>query len=169
MSRSNHTALRIAAALTLLCLGSPCCAAQNYPASGVVLKVDRSHRSIQVSCREIPGYMAAMVMDFPVREDRELDSLSPGTMIDFTLVVTENSAHAESVRVRQFQSADQEPMAARQLNLISHLVDPASNAIKPLSVGQRVPDFSLISHRHEPIRLSQFVGSVVGITFLYTH
>lgn len=113
--------------------------------------------------------MAAMVMDFPIRDLQELAGLSPGTPIDFTLMVTENSAYATSIRIHQFQSTDAEPMAARQLNLLSHLVGPASANVKPLAVGQLLPDFSLVSHKREPIKLSQFPGSVVGITFLYTH
>lgn len=124
---------------------------------------------MQVSCHEIPGYMAAMVMDFPVRNAKELDGISPGTLIDFVLVVAENSAYAESVRIHPFQNTDQEPMAARQLSLFSQFVDPAAASVQTLAVGQHVPDFSLISQKREPVRLSQFVGSVVGITFLYTH
>jgi protein SCO1/2 len=142
---------------------------QRYPASGIVLRVDRLRQSMQVSCREIPGYMAAMVMDFPVRQAEEIDGIAPGVMIDFTLVVTSDSAFAESIRIHQFQSTDQEPMAARQLGLLSSLIDPASSGTKPLTVGQRVPDFSLISQKHAPVKLSQFAGKVVAITFLYTH
>jgi len=156
-------------AALFLVLACQCQAAEHYPVSGIVLRVDRPGRSMQVSCREIPGYMAAMVMDFAVRNSSELDGLLQGTMIDFTLAVTNGSRYAESVRVHQFQSTDQEPMASRQLSLISSLVDSESNATKPLTVGQRVPDFSLISHKHERIKLSRFSGSVVAITFLYTH
>lgn len=38
-----------------------------------------------------------------------------------------------------------------------------------MSLCQRVPDFSLISQKLEPIQLSQFVGKVVAITFFYSH
>jgi protein SCO1 len=161
--------LRVSAITVLLLLACHCQAAQRYSASGVVLQVDRPHQSLKISCREIPGYMAAMVMDFPVHKLNELEGLSPGILVDFTLVVTGDSAYAESIRVHQFQSTDQEPMAARQLSLVSKLVDSSAGAVKPLTVGQRVPDFALISHKREPIKLSQFAGKVVAITFLYTH
>jgi protein SCO1 len=169
MTGSKNIGWRISTAAVLLFLACECHAARLYPASGIVLRVDRSGRSMQVSCREIPGYMAAMVMDFPVRNAKELDGLLPGTMIDFTLTVSGDSAYAESIRVHQFQSTDQEPMAARQLNLLSSLVDSVSSETKPLAVGQGVPEFSLISQKREPIKLSGFAGSVVAITFLYTH
>src|SRR6202790_3018703 len=166
---SKHIGWGISTAAIFLLLACECQSAPRYPAFGIVLRVGAPGRSIQVSCREVPGYMAAMVMDFPVRNAEELDGLLPGTMIDFTLAVSDDAAYAESIRVHQFQTADQEPMAARQLNLLSNLVDPASSETKPLTVGQRVPDFSLSSQRRQPIKLSRFAGSVVAITFLYTH
>jgi len=169
MRDSKNIGWRISTAAMLLFLACQCRAAERYPVSGIVLRVDRPGRSVQVSCREIPGYMAAMVIDFAVRNAKELDGLLQGTMIDFTLAVTNDSAYAESIRVHQFQTADQEPMAARQLNLLSSLVDFDSNATKPLTVGQRVPEFSLVSQKRERIKLSRFAGSVVAITFLYTH
>jgi protein SCO1/2 len=158
-----------AAAATLLSCTSLCQADQRYPASGIILRVDSVHHSIEVSCREIPGYMAAMVMDFPVRKAQDLDGLLLGAIVDFTLVVSKDSARAESVRIHQFQSTEQEPMAARQLSLLSSLVESGSNGVKPLNAGQHVPDFSLVSQKPEAVTLSQFAGKIVAITFLYTH
>ena len=169
MMRTTQIGWRISVATILFLLACDCRAAQRYPASGIVLRVNRVAHSIQVSCREIPEYMPAMVMDLSVRDPKEIVELAAGTMIDFILAVSDDSAYAESIRVHQFQSTDQEPMAARQLNLVSSLVDSTSRETKPLSVGQRVPDFSLISQKHEPIKLSQFAGKVVAITFLYSH
>jgi len=144
-------------------------AAECHTAFGVVLEIDRAHHSLRVSCREIPGYMDAMVMDFPVRNAKELDGLQPGTLIDFTLVVEKSSAYATSIRIRQFQSADPEPMAARQLDLVEGLVGSDPDATKKLEIGQRVPDFSFIDQKGQSISLSSFTGKVVGITFMYTH
>lgn len=144
-------------------------AAERYSAFGVVLQVDRDHHSLRVSFREIPGYMDAMAMDFPVLDAKVLDGLQPGTLIDFTLVVDKGSAYADAIRVHQFQSADPEPMAARQLNLLEGLVGSASDVPKKLEIGQRVPDFSLIDQRGQSVSLSSLTGKVVGITFMYTH
>jgi protein SCO1/2 len=172
LKRKRQIAVRsvglLFAVLTQLFIIRPCLA-DSHAASGIVLAVDRPHRSFRVSCREIPGFMAAMVMDLPVRDVRELDGLSTGTIIDFTLVVAGNTARAESVRIHRFQSTGQEPMAARQLNLLSHLVDSDASRMKPLTVGENVPDFALVSQKRESVKLSQFRGKVVGITFLYTH
>jgi protein SCO1/2 len=144
-------------------------AAERHPAFGVVLQIDRAHRTLRVSCREIPGYMDAMTMDFPVRNGKDFDGLQPGTLIDFTLIVEKGSTYAAAIRIHQFQSTDPEPMAARQLNLLEGLVGPESEARKKLDIGQRVPDFSLIDQRGQSVSLSSFTGKVVGITFMYTH
>src|SRR5438105_9907758 len=81
--------------MTLLLAGSYGWAAQRYSAKGLVLKVDRSARTLVISCQDIPGYMGAMVMPFSVREAKALDRLAPGMMIEFTLVVNQNSSYVE--------------------------------------------------------------------------
>jgi protein SCO1/2 len=161
--------IRILTALFLCCCMPLSWAAERHHAFGVVLQIDRAHHTLRVSCSEIPGYMDAMVMDFPVRNANDLDGLQPGTLIDFTLVVEKGSAYAAAIRIHQFQSTDPEPMAARQLNLLEGLVGPGSEARKKLEIGQRVPDFSLIDQRGQSVSLSSFTGQVVGITFMYTH
>lgn len=161
--------MRILPTLLLFCCVPLGWAAEQHPVFGVVLQVDRGHRSIRVSCHEIPGYMDAMAMEFPVRNAKDLDGLQPGTLIDFTLVVEKASVYAAGIRIHQFQSTDPEPMAVRQLNLLDGLVGSGSDAAKKLEIGQRVPDFSLIDQSSQSVSLSSFTGKVVGITFMYTH
>jgi protein SCO1/2 len=168
MSRT-HSKTRILLTFYLFCCGPLAFASERHPAFGVVLEVDRSHPSIRVSCREIPGYMEAMVMRFPVQNAMDLEGLEPGTLIDFTIVVARNSAHAEGIRIHQFQSTEAEPMAVRQLNLLEGLVGSSSDAAKKINIGENVPDFSLIDQNSQSVSLASFSGKVVGITFMYTH
>jgi protein SCO1 len=165
----TQISMRILPTLLLFCCALPALGAERRAAFGVVLQVDRAHRSIRVSCHEIPGYMEAMVMDFPVRNANDLEGLQPGTLIDFTLVVEKNSAYAEGIRVHTFQSTDPEPMALRQLSLVEGLVGSSSDGTKKLEIGERVPDFSLVDQSGQSVSLSSFTGKVVGITFMYTH
>jgi len=74
-------------------------AAQEYPVTGMVLKVDRSLNSFTASIEAIPGFMPAMAMPFEVRQKKELDGLVPGAAVEFTLVVDRKSSHAERIRV----------------------------------------------------------------------
>ena len=53
-------------------------AAQRYPISGLVLRVDKEHQTLLVSHESIPGYMDSMVMPFRVRETKFLEGLQAG-------------------------------------------------------------------------------------------
>jgi hypothetical protein len=50
--------------LPLLFLSHNGSASQRYEVSGVLLQVDKERGTMSVSCREIPGYVDAMVMPF---------------------------------------------------------------------------------------------------------
>jgi len=140
--------------------------AQRYSASGLLVQLDPAHQAIDVSCQAIPGYMNAMEMRFPVRGRKALDGLQPGMTIDFTLTVTGHSAYVENIRIHQYESTDQEPMAVRQLKLLENLVAP--NGETTLDAGQSVPDFTLIDQTRQNVSFSQLAGKVVAITFIYT-
>jgi protein SCO1/2 len=143
------------------------CAAQSYAASGIVLKIDRPHRTFVASCKEIPGYMEAMVMPIPVRDATLLDGLQPGVMVDFTLVVAADDAFAENVKVHHFQSTERDPFQARGLQLLENF-GRTTPAARELAVGETVPDFTLIDQTGQHIALSQFAGKLVVAAFVYT-
>ena len=133
---------------------------------GIVLKVS-SPKTFVVSCKEIPGYMEAMVMSFTVREAKELDALRPGMMVDFTLVEDEGSSYAENVTIHKYQSTEQEPQEVERLKLFQGLTAPhASDDL--IAVNQHVPDFTLVDQNRQTVQLSQFAGKVVVISFFYT-
>jgi protein SCO1/2 len=138
-----------------------------HPASGLVLKVDQSKHLVTVSCVEIPGYMDAMVMTFQMRGPEGIQELVPGVTIDFTMSTDKSRTYADEIRVHPFQSLELDPTQARRLKLMENLVAPGGES-KAISPGQRVPDFSLTDQTLNPIRLSQFSGKVVALTFIYT-
>lgn len=151
-----------------LLLVAPCLFGETYWASGLVLQADRDHLALKVSCQAIPGYMEAMVMTFPVRDSKALDGLKPGMLIDFKLDVGKDAAYAEQIHVRAYENATQEPMAARQLEILDAATSLPSRNKPALQVGQTVPDFTLIDQKRERVRLSALRGKVVAITFIYT-
>jgi protein SCO1 len=157
----------------LACVLWACCsatllpAAQRYPAAGLVLKIDRAHKSFVASCKAIPNYMDAMVMPIPVHDEKLLDKLHPGDAIDFTLVVTGDDAWAEDIRTHHFQSTEQDPFQAGGLRLIENFGETGP-AAREVPVGQTVPDFTLTGEAAQPVTLSQFRGKVVVAAFVYT-
>src|SRR5579871_6740674 len=84
-------------------------AATRYPVTGIILTVDRPHRSFDASCAAIPGYMEAMAMPYSVLDDHELADLKPGAYVDFTLVVEKERAYAEGIHIHRYESSEREP------------------------------------------------------------
>jgi protein SCO1/2 len=138
--------------------------AKSYSVTGLVLKVDKSHHKLMVSCQSVPGYMDAMAMSYSVRDSKELEGLAPGMMVEFTLVVEKESARAERIHVHEYQSVEQDPLTTRRLKLL----DSPSSLAKALEAGERVPEFALTDQKRQRVALSQFSGQVVLLNFIYT-
>ena len=136
-------------------------AATRYPVTGIVLKIDRPHRSFDASCAAIPGYMEAMAMPYSVLDNRELADLKPGAYVDFTLVVEKERSYAEGIHIHRYESSEREPLLARRLKLL----EAPHATVKP---GDAVPDFTLIDQTGRRVTLSQWAGKVVAVTFIYT-
>src|SRR5262249_30607262 len=121
-------------ALAVFLIASHLCATQRYSVTGLVLEVHPAQKTMVVSSQKIPGYMEAMVMPYTVRDAKALDGLKPGTMIEFTLVVDKH-AYAENIRIRKYESTEQEPLQASRLELLKDLAGSKS-AESVLTVGQ---------------------------------
>jgi protein SCO1/2 len=153
--------------LVFLPLSGATLVAQEYSVSGMVVKVDRAQPGMVVSHEPIPNLMEGMTMAFPVRDGRELEGLVPGAIVEFTLVVTKDTSYATRVRVRRYESLEQDPLNARRLGLLNRINRGATLA-SSLTVGQSVPDFTLTNQANQRISLFQFHGKVVALTFVYT-
>jgi protein SCO1/2 len=143
-------------------------AAAEYPVAGMVMKVDQAHGTFVVSHDAVPGLMGAMMMPFTVKDPKELDGLAPGLNVVFTLVVDKDAAYATAVRVRRYESVEQDPLTARRLALLKRLSDPAAQAAPPIPVGGVVPDFTLIDQARRSVTLSRLRGKIVAVSFVYT-
>ena len=124
-----------------------------YELRGTVVEVDREHRTVTVAHEEIPGYMAAMTMPFLVRDDWAFAALAPGRRIAATLVVQGDRSWLENFSVSD-GGADRGAVT----------VEKAAAG----EVGSEVPDFTLSNQDGRPIRISQFRGSALLVTFIYT-
>ena len=138
-----------------------------YPVTGLILNIDKAHKSFVASCSEIPGYMKAMVMPFNVREPKALEGLKTSMFVDFTLVVDKEHSWAENVRVHEYENTAQEPMLVRRLEFLAKL-DKTNPVAAPMAAGAQVPDFTLTDQTGQRVSLSKFAGKVVAVTFIYT-
>jgi protein SCO1/2 len=136
-----------------------------YAVHGMVLRVDAPMRVFYVSHDRIDGLMDAMTMPFEVRDARELQAVVPGAIVDFALVIEPGVGYATDIRVKRYESAEQDPSTARRLALLRRAV---GRVAPPVAIGQAVPDFQLIDHARQPIMLSSLAGKVVALNFIYT-
>jgi protein SCO1 len=163
------SALKIIAGLMALIFSALAFASpKKYSVSGMLLSADPSKRTITVSCKEILGYMDAMVMSFPVHDANLPSGLQPGVSVSFTLVVEKDSFYAEGLQVQPFESLELDPTEARRLKLVENATSARPPSADVLQVGDAVPDFHLTDQNQESISLSQFNGKVVALTFIYT-
>src|SRR6184192_472481 len=87
-----------------------------------------------------------------------IDGLARGMMIDFKLDVRKDTVYADQIRVHAYENTAQEPMAARQLEILDAATGPPSRTGPALLVGQTVPDFTLIDQRRKGVTVSSFKG-----------
>ena len=160
---------KLVAGFLLVVLAAPSVAApQRHDVSGLLLAVDPLHRTITVSCKEIPGYMEAMVMSFRVKDSALPDGLQPGVTVDFTLNVDKDDSFAEGLRVRPFESLELDPTEARRLKLVENASSSKPPSAEVLRTGDPVPEFRLTDQNLAKVSLSQFRGKIVAMTFVYT-
>jgi len=118
-----------------------------------VLGVDRERHSMVVSHRDIPGYMRAMAMTFPVPEEQALEQLAPGSHIEFELVVKGQQSLARGIQVRPEAFTAGVP-----------LPEPAQRVTQ----GAAMPDFELKDQLGRNVKLSSFRSKVIAVDFIYT-
>ncbi len=139
-------------------------AAKRYAVTGIVLKVDKEHRSFSASIAAIPGYMDAMSMPFSVRDGKELETLQPGAYVEFSLVVEKDDSWVEAIKPRRFVSMEREALLSHRLQLL----EPVGDRAKAPEIGPPAPDFTLTDQTGQPVSLRQFAGKVVALAFIYT-
>ena len=105
---------------------------QTYTVRGVVQEIAPDFHHATIKHEKIPGYMASMTMDFSVKNTNELNHISAGDEIIFTLVVTADDDWIEKVQ-RTGQSAVPTPA-------------PTWRVVESeLNVGDALPDYSFTS------------------------
>jgi protein SCO1/2 len=141
--------------------------AQEHVVQGMLLKLDREHRSVLISCNAVPGFMDAMVMQFVVRQPNQLRALEPGTTVRFTMVEQNHEVYAENLKPISGETVEAEPTEAARLDFLHRAVSPNATS-REVPVGEEVSDFTLFDQTQTPTRLTQFRGKVVVLSFTYS-
>lgn len=131
---------------------------QEFEVRGVVRKINADRAQLVVKHEEIPGYMAAMTMPFDVRPTNEMSKVKPGDRIAFRMLVTTNDGWIDRIRViGQDTNAAPDPQPVRFVS-----------AAKALVAGDLLPDYTLTNEMGKTIRLSDFRGKALALTFIFT-
>lgn len=142
-------------------------AQDRHQVRGLVLSVDRPGKALVVSHEDIEGLMDAMVMPFDVKNAAELDGIDVGSMVQFTLVMHDTGAYVENLRVRPYESVEQDPLTASRLRVLADTMRPPTSA-RTVTAGQPVPDFALTDQTDTRVSLSSLRGRTVVVNFIYT-
>lgn len=93
----------LGAAVVGLVLVSAACqpqASRVYDIKGTVVAVDTASKTLELDHEEIPGYMAAMRMTYPLADPRVLNGLVPGDSVQGKLKVESRSYTITSLEKR---------------------------------------------------------------------
>lgn len=144
---------------------APAAPARRYALKGVIESVDSTRPSVTVVHESVPGFMDAMTMAFPVHDDPQVFAiLRAGDKIEATLVVDGDRYWLEKIVTRGFVPTPDPGVASASRP--AGPVTPAPN--RAVGVGDVFPDFELTDQTGHTVRLSQFRGEPVAVTFLYT-
>lgn len=133
---------------------------QVYKTRGVVKEVVSPTRA-RIAHETIPGYMPAMTMPLDAKNTNELAGIKEGDQITFDLVATEDDGWIENVK-----RVGEAPMVTGDTNQGVNFVK--TRAVDPLLVGDVVPDYPFVNEAGKAIKLSDFKGKAVGLTFIFT-
>jgi protein SCO1 len=102
--------------------------------------------------------MPAMTMPFAVRDTNLTRGLKPGDTIAFDLTVTPKEGWIDHIV---------------KLDSPAHVTTPppqvhSAPVMEALTEGDMLPDYQFTNELGEPVRLSQFQGHVVVLTFFFT-
>jgi len=72
---------------------------RTYHLEGTIISVDKANQSVTVDHKEIPGFMAAMAMPYPVAAagDPMLDQLAPGDQITADVEADDTGARLRNI------------------------------------------------------------------------
>jgi protein SCO1/2 len=130
---------------------------RRFDFKGKVVAVDRAKGEVTVEHEEVKGYMAAMTMDFQLRDADALKTVEAGDRIQATLVVTDDAAWLESPVITKTPPGT-----------TGATVTPAADGPTEPQPGAEVPDVRLVNQDGKAFTTRQLRGRALAVTFVYT-
>ena len=132
----------------------PASNAKRYELKGKVVAIEPDKHLVTIAHDEIKDYMPGMTMPFTVPDDSAYAILRPGDQISALLVVDGAQSWLEELVISR-ESADTSSNAANE-------------APVEAKAGDDVPDYGLVNQDGNAIKLNNYRGKVLLLTFIYT-
>jgi protein SCO1/2 len=128
-----------------------------FQVRGVVVSVNMEKMRVVMDHEEIPNYMKGMTMPFKVKDSTLLAKIQPGDTVEGVLAVSRTESWIESLTVVGSGDEPESPSSA------------ADNIFRRIyKVGSRIPDYSFVNQEGKRVKLSDFRGKALAITFIYS-
>lgn len=129
-----------------------------YPLTGQILTVKPETREVLVKHQDIPGFMPAMTMPYTVKDPALIKDLAAGDLITATLNVAPEGPFLSAI-----VKTGSAPLPDDARTTI-----PVAANVHLLQAGDAVPATTLTDQDGKPLALTDFKGSAVAVTFIYT-
>lgn len=126
---------------------------KRYDLKGKVVSVDQEKQQVTIAHEEVKGYMPGMTMPFSVRKQSDFEMLVPNAEVTATLVVDGSHSWLENLFVVVKQEAGA-PLT--------------TTAVVQAKEGDEVPNYTLLNQDAKQIRIKNYRGKALLLTFIYT-
>lgn len=124
---------------------------KRYELKGKVVAVEPDKHLVTIAHEEIKDYMPSMTMPFMLPNEYYLQNLASGDEINATLVVDGSHSWLEDIVITR-ESAD----------------PSATTGVSEAKEGDEVPNYQLVNQDGADIRLHNYRGKALLLTFIYT-
>ena len=128
--------------------------AKRYELKGKVVAIEPEKHLVTIAHEEIKDYMPGMTMPFTVPDESAYAILRPGDQVSALLVVDGTQSWLEELVISR-ESPDTSAGAS-------------SAAPVEAKAGDDVPDYGLVNQYGNQIKLNNYRGKVLLLTFIYT-
>jgi protein SCO1/2 len=126
---------------------------QRFDFKGKVISVEKDKRSVTIAHEDIKDYMPGMTMPFTVKDEWAFDVLVPGDTVSAIYVVDGTQSWLEQLVITKEGAAT---------------ASPVSGQVLEAKAGDEVPNYRLINQDGKAIRVHDYKGKTLLLTFIFT-
>jgi protein SCO1/2 len=115
---------------------------------------------VKIKHEEIPGYMAAMTMEFEVRGTNELTGLTAGDTVAFRMLVTDDDGWIDQLRKLDAPKVNPPTPLPEGIRIVRD--------VEPLEVGDLLPEYRFTNQSGKILSTLDYRGRALVISFIFT-